>query len=351
MKKSLSLKTVALGSLALFLQACTGGKDYEIDDKNTVTGVCRSCQPYQIDGVWYYPQRHYDYDVTGTASWYGPGFHGRPKAMGEKYDQHDISAAHKTLPLPTVVSVTNLKNGKSLKLVVDDRGPYIGDRIIDLSKGAAKALGTHENGLAEVRVMSLAEESQAFSKYLLKVAGKHGRGTDKTWNVLYKDFLDKREQKGDWEEDSQPPVYYTLKTPSKQPADTVQSVSEQQSFNRILDDLEASSSEPSRPPKPSAKSKPPLFQNVAFRKEVTPPQRASIAPGTRYLKVGAYVQRKNAEKLVESLKKQKTLVSLLKVEREKRGPGFFVITVGPFKSEEQLKNARILLGKKGLKPS
>ena len=107
---------------------------------------------YKIMGKHYTPKHEPYYDVVGIASWYGDKFHGKPTATGEIYNQYDLTVAHKTLPLNSLLYVTNLENGKSLMLRLNDRGPFIGNRIIDLSSAAAKALGTTEKGLAEVRV-------------------------------------------------------------------------------------------------------------------------------------------------------------------------------------------------------
>jgi rare lipoprotein A len=123
-------------------------------------------QPYQVAGVWYYPKVDYNYDETGIASWYGPDFNGKPTASGEIYDQNGLTAAHKTLPLPTVVQVTNLENGRSLKLRINDRGPFVNGRIIDVSRRAAQLLGFHDNGTARVRVKVLAEESMTLAAAL-----------------------------------------------------------------------------------------------------------------------------------------------------------------------------------------
>ncbi len=115
--------------------------------------------PYQINGVWYYPKVDYDYEENGTASWYGPGFDQKVTANGEIYDMNQLSAAHKTLPLPSVVEVTNLQNGRALQLRVNDRGPYVGDRVIDVSRRAAQLLGFEGTGTAPVRVKILKEPS------------------------------------------------------------------------------------------------------------------------------------------------------------------------------------------------
>ncbi|MCY4476883.1 MAG: septal ring lytic transglycosylase RlpA family protein [Gammaproteobacteria bacterium] len=92
---------------------------------------------------------------TGIASWYGEDFHGKPTAMGEPYNMYAMTAAHKTLPLPTRVRVTNLENGRSAELRVNDRGPFVGDRVIDLSYNAARELGVYRSGTARVRVEAL----------------------------------------------------------------------------------------------------------------------------------------------------------------------------------------------------
>lgn len=108
--------------------------------------------PYQIGGVWYYPKEDPFYDEAGIASWYGEDFHGKSTANGEAYNMDALTAAHRTLPLPTVVRVTNLENGRSIRLRVNDRGPYARGRIIDVSKKAAHLLGFQSNGTARVRV-------------------------------------------------------------------------------------------------------------------------------------------------------------------------------------------------------
>lgn len=111
--------------------------------------------PYTIKGVTYVPREQPGYDETGIASWYGPGFHGRKTANGEIYNQNDITAAHATLPLPTNVRVTNLDNGRSLVVRVNDRGPFHDGRIIDLSARSAELLGFKNAGTARVRVQVL----------------------------------------------------------------------------------------------------------------------------------------------------------------------------------------------------
>ncbi|MDZ5432473.1 septal ring lytic transglycosylase RlpA family protein [Pseudomonas fluorescens] len=109
--------------------------------------------PYSVLGKTYFPlQESKTYVQSGTASWYGTKFHGQNTANGEVYDLYGMSAAHKTLPLPSYVRVTNLDNNKTVILRVNDRGPFYSDRIIDLSYAAAKKLGYAETGTARVKV-------------------------------------------------------------------------------------------------------------------------------------------------------------------------------------------------------
>ncbi|AHA27943.1 Lipoprotein [Candidatus Liberibacter americanus str. Sao Paulo] len=107
-------------------------------------------KPYQIKGRHYIPREYISYAVIGTASWYGSAFHGRLTANGEIYDTESLTAAHPTLPLPSYVRVTNLENGLSIVVRVNDRGPYHDDRLIDLSNAAARILMIENRGVVKV---------------------------------------------------------------------------------------------------------------------------------------------------------------------------------------------------------
>lgn len=124
--------------------------------------------PYQVDGVWYYPKADYEYSETGIASWYGPGFDGRITANGEIYDQDELTAAHPTLPMPSMVRVTNLDNGRSIKVRINDRGPFKNGRIIDLSRRAADLLDFRHRGTAKVRVEIVEDESRRLAAAALR---------------------------------------------------------------------------------------------------------------------------------------------------------------------------------------
>lgn len=114
--------------------------------------------PYRVANTWYYPKEDPSYDRTGVASWYGPGFHGKRTANGEIYNMNDLTAAHTTLPMPSYVRVTNLDNGRSMVLRVNDRGPFAKNRIIDVSRRAAQLLGFEHQGTARVRVQAVAPD-------------------------------------------------------------------------------------------------------------------------------------------------------------------------------------------------
>jgi len=149
---------LVLGSLALGHCSWSSSDKYSprvVEEGEPVPkggGVYRVGRPYTVNGRTYVPAEDPHYRIEGLASWYGPDFHGRLTANGEVYDMHSISAAHTTMPLPSYARVTNLDNGKSIIVRVNDRGPYRRDRVIDLSIGTAKALEFHKRGLARVRV-------------------------------------------------------------------------------------------------------------------------------------------------------------------------------------------------------
>lgn len=134
----------------------------------TAHGTYKVGSPYQVNGVWYYPKEDWSYDKTGIASWYGEKFNHRRTADGEIFNLNDLTAAHKTLQLPCVVRVTNLENGRSIKLRVNDRGPFVGSRIIDVSRRAAQLLGFERQGTTRVRVQLMRKDS-------LRVAALAGR--------------------------------------------------------------------------------------------------------------------------------------------------------------------------------
>ena len=124
---------------------------------------------YTIKNKTYTPKIEHDYDEVGMASWYGDAFHCKKTANGEYFNKHQLSAAHKTLPMPSVAKVTNLHNNRSVHVVINDRGPFSKSRIIDISEKAAIELGMKSQGVAKVRVEFAAEET---NKLMKKIASK-----------------------------------------------------------------------------------------------------------------------------------------------------------------------------------
>lgn len=128
-------------------------------------------KPYTIDGVVYTPREEFNHVETGTASWYGPGFHSKSTANGETYDQNGRTAAHRTLQMPSVVRVTNLENGLSTTVRINDRGPFARSRVIDLSNAAAHDLDMTRAGTARVRIDQLPAESMAVKEVAMGGGG------------------------------------------------------------------------------------------------------------------------------------------------------------------------------------
>lgn len=166
------LRTLVLLHSLLILTACAetkfvthlgkvwGGDPYASQSQVNPNIPYKVGKPYQIDGRWYYPQENWTYVEEGLASWYGDEFQGRPTANGETFDKYSMTAAHRTLPMPSLVRVTNLDNNRMAILRVNDRGPFRKERIIDVSHEAARVLGFDLQGTARVRVELLSEESK-----------------------------------------------------------------------------------------------------------------------------------------------------------------------------------------------
>ncbi len=177
--------------LLLFLGACSFGanrpeapRDNELPTGGQ-GGERKVGNPYRIGGVWYYPKEDPNYDETGYASWYGKDFHGRLTANGETYNMNALTAAHKTLPMPSFVKVTNLENGRSIVLRVNDRGPFAKGRIIDISRRGAQLLGFEQQGVTRVRVQLSDENGRVTAR-----PAKEKRYTERTANGQTNPILD-----------------------------------------------------------------------------------------------------------------------------------------------------------------
>jgi rare lipoprotein A len=159
-----ALSIFVIANLGLGLSGCGGRNNGETLGERVIPlgqpvpkggGYYQVGKPYQVASIWYKPREEPGYDRVGSASWYGELFHGRRTANGEIYDMDRLSAAHPTLPLPVYARVTNLNNGRTIVVRINDRGPYANDRIIDVSRRSAELLGFRNHGTATVRVKYL----------------------------------------------------------------------------------------------------------------------------------------------------------------------------------------------------
>lgn len=157
---------IQLVVFSLLAQSCTAisglsQRSDELSSSEATSGASVQKISVEPDGRKTSPRRAAKHALNGTASWYGPGFHGKKTASGEIYDQTKLTAAHKTLPLGTKARVTNLDNGSAVDVEINDRGPFVDGRIIDLSRAAAGALGLIESGTAPVRVELIGESTES----------------------------------------------------------------------------------------------------------------------------------------------------------------------------------------------
>lgn len=169
------LSLISALTLMLTLQACSTASDFSMKHIASSGSVFASSVgkskghykvgiPYKIKGKRYTPKERFHHKEKGIASWYGPGFHGKKTANGEIFDENGMTAAHKTLQLPCLAKVTNLNNGRTIIVRVNDRGPYAHGRILDLSKKAASELGFIKQGTARIKLEVLTAESMALAK-------------------------------------------------------------------------------------------------------------------------------------------------------------------------------------------
>lgn len=363
-------------STLLLLSACSSP---EVKTK-AVDELCSGTKrPYEINGTTYYPQDHYHYETKGQASWYGPNFDGKPGSCGSKYDMHAYTAAHKTLPIPSVVEVTNLENGRKLKLVVNDRGPFVGDRIIDLSKKAAIELGTHTKGLGHVHVKALPEDSIALANYL-KQFGRYGIDpSGRAWDTIYKeeiagqleekphlllqttyqgnpspsleqqepeDPLAKAIENTIHEEIQKDSILQTSQEPIIQSVAYTSPLSntEQEKFDVLLEDLTGKeknikkktlSTKKDLPKNPNSS----MNSNKGNGKENT----INNHPKDRYhfVQVGSFVNQNNARKLLKDL----SSYGKARVVQEK--PHFYTVQLGPYPSPQKAKRIKSTVMNKG----
>ncbi len=250
-----AVRIVSILLVLAFVSAC--GSRQSASPSVASRGAYKVGNPYTIDGVRYYPKEEFNRVETGVASWYGPGFHGKSTANGERYDQQDHTAAHRTLQMPAIVRVTNLDNGLSTVVRVNDRGPYAHNRVIDLSRAAAQELNMIRAGIARVRIEQLPAESR-----LVKDVAVGGGGPGEQRDALV--------QYASAGRPAAPTVAVAPPPPPpppavQQPAPTVQS-----------------------PPEPVSPRTPPPLQ--------APPVVAATSSGGYYVQTGAFSSMDNAER-------------------------------------------------------
>ncbi len=152
--------------LLFILPSCSGTKHCNNSYDVKYNGNVKVGEPYTVKNKTYIPKIDPNYEEVGMASWYGKYFHCLKTANGESFNKNQLSAAHKTLPLPSIVKVTNLSNGKSVNVIINDRGPFTKNRIIDLSEEAAIRIGMKREGVARVKIQFLSEETDKLMKKL-----------------------------------------------------------------------------------------------------------------------------------------------------------------------------------------
>jgi rare lipoprotein A len=188
------LRLALLAVLVVSLSACTEARlaSHVIKQNHSVgsgavntntanAGNFKIGKPYQVQGQWYYPKEQYELTETGIASWYGPGFQGKMTASGETFDTRELTAAHRTLQMPSLVRVTNLDNGKVVIVRVNDRGPFKKSRVIDLSQRAAELLEFKNIGTARVKLEVLTQESLRLAE--IAKSGTTTKGMETAYNT------------------------------------------------------------------------------------------------------------------------------------------------------------------------
>ena len=286
--------------LALFaLNGCAETELFAHVAKNLDSGqqgMFKVGNPYKVEGKTYRPQETYSFTETGIASWYGPDFHGKRTANGEIYDMNELTAAHRTLQLPSIVRVTNLENGRSLIVRVNDRGPFKRSRVMDLSKRAAELLGFKNKGTAKVRIDLLKEESMAVAQI-----AKRGEST-KGFEVAMNEHNGRITTTNAWQA---PPSYPAPNsTIPAQPESGMASATPAQPPMQVA----SVESQPLAPPpsgvsagNASVSSMPGHVSNGVFYPDPMVQQMA-VTPSTIYVQVGSFGVKDNAYALAGRLK-------------------------------------------------
>lgn len=272
-------------------------------------GIYKVGNPYQINGVWYYPKEDPNYDETGIGSWYGEQFHAKTTANGETFDMNDVTAAHPTLPMPSLVRVTNMENGRTIVVRVNDRGPYVNGRVIDLSRRSAQLLGYDRQGTAKVRVQYIGPAPLPGDGGGTMVASRSAGGDERPAAA----------PRGGVQAEALPPPPGTR----GRSADVVQTAPSQPSPMQILQ------AQNSQAPQPQTRVGDTVaVADLSHQKVETGPARG----GQIYVQVGAFTLHENAHKLAAQLSGLgPTGVSSTFVNKQE----FFRVRLGPFNQVTQ----------------
>lgn len=261
--------------------------------KSTQQGTFKIGNPYKVMGQTYTPREQYDLVETGIASWYGPGFDGKKTANGEVFDKRELTAAHRTLQMPSLVRVTNLDNGRSIIVRINDRGPFKRNRVIDVSEKAAELLGFKGAGTAKVKLEVLQQESLRIAQ-----AARMGEST-RGYEVAMNDAP------GD-----------VLETVSYDPSSG--SVSVQPVSSEML-------TAPSDVGAPVQTALPGHIRNGEFYPDPVVQERPVTRTGI-YVQAGAFSVYDNATRLRDKLS---ALDNAVVTESDVRGQHFYRVRVGP----------------------
>ena len=273
--------------------------------------------PYQINGKWYTPRVDYDYDETGLASWYGEAFDGQATANGEIYNLNELSAAHKTLPLPSIVEVTNLRNGRALRLRVNDRGPYVDGRIIDVSRRAAQLLGFEMAGTTPVRVRILKEES-------IQVAEAAKRGQTGPVRLAAAAVAASAPRQ------APPPPVRTAPMPQPIAAPPVPEPAETEPPPREPPPVEVAEAAP--PPTAAPRRYWPALIAPAHAETVHPAAMSSGTSGRIFIQAGAFAVPENAQRVRARIA---ALGNVQVVPAEVNGTALYRVRLGPVANEAE----------------
>jgi rare lipoprotein A len=318
------LRCIVLGACVM-MTACSEvelGSHVWKSTPDTSQGNFKVGKPYNVQGQQYTPKEEYDFSETGIASWYGPGFQGKKTANGEKFDTNELTAAHRTLQMPSLVRVTNLENGRSIIVRVNDRGPFSRGRVMDVSSRAAELLGFKGRGTARVRLDVLADQSRQIAA--AAKAGQDVRGMEVALNRQEQERLAMMGQPA------------ALPTPVEPILASSTSTS-----GKPLPPL-ASASPPSAYRTPEMEHPPPgvrgHFTNGIFYpdQDVT---KFPVTPTSIYVQVGAFGERGNAERAEARLKSVGNAFAMPVVSR---GRQLYRVRLGPITSVDE---ADILLNR------